>query len=345
MTEPKPGIKLDGRSPSDPQVGLADQVVALIPTPNAVDGDGKGSAQQSVASLMEGKRQQHLTDFPRLLEIHGGDPGAQLELFHTPDTMPDAPNKGSNTRSKPAGVGNQVKELFPTPGARDGGRGPRSDEAVAAGTGQPSLLDVGKLLPREEPELLPTPTSSQGRNETSGRQPGSRHNTGTTLNDVVFKGDIAATPLLPTPRTSDCKGTDSPGERNRKSPGLGAINYHLTGGEDDAPLLSTPQARDWKGVPGDTYNSYNLARDINNLVKGDRDVALLPTPGANDGNGGHAPKDPDAEFRPSGHRRQKKLPEVARHELAADGPEVDPVQAQIISMLDTVIELLRGQAR
>ena len=33
VTEAKNGIKLEGRTPSDPQVGLADQVVALLPTP------------------------------------------------------------------------------------------------------------------------------------------------------------------------------------------------------------------------------------------------------------------------------------------------------------------------
>ena len=37
VTEAKPGIKLDGRKPSDPQVGLADQVIALMPTPNTLD--------------------------------------------------------------------------------------------------------------------------------------------------------------------------------------------------------------------------------------------------------------------------------------------------------------------
>ena len=41
----------------------------------------------------------------------GGNGFLSLELLHTPDTMPDAPNKGSNTKSKPAGLGNQVIEL------------------------------------------------------------------------------------------------------------------------------------------------------------------------------------------------------------------------------------------
>ena len=40
--------------------------------------------------------------------------------WHTPDTMPDAPNSGSNTRSKPAGIGNQAREWM-TPKAHEPG--------------------------------------------------------------------------------------------------------------------------------------------------------------------------------------------------------------------------------
>jgi hypothetical protein len=50
-----------------------------------------------------------------------GNGSSSLELLHTPDTMPDAPNTGSNTKSKPAGLGNQVIEiaLLPTPTTLD----------------------------------------------------------------------------------------------------------------------------------------------------------------------------------------------------------------------------------
>ena len=51
----------------------------------------------------------------------------------------------------------------------------------------------------------------------------------------------------------------------------------------DAPvlsLLSTPQARDWKGVPGDSFNTANLARD----------VSLLPTPAVNDMGASYTPE-------------------------------------------------------
>lgn len=49
-------------------------------------------------------------------------------------------------------------------------------------------------------------------------------------------------------------------------------------------LLSTPQSRDWKGVPGDDFNTANLARDI----------ALLPTPAVNDMGAAYTPEEWDA---------------------------------------------------
>lgn len=141
-------------------------------------------------------------------------------------------------------------DLLPTPGARDGERGPHSDQAVLENTGQRSLLDIVKLLAIESGELK--------------------------------------VKLLPTPRVSDSKGVDNETEWARHSPGLAAMSFHLRSdddqaGRDDEKLFSTPQARDWKGVPGDTYNSHNLARDISRLVAEEPDVLLLPTPRATRG--------------------------------------------------------------
>ncbi len=239
--------------------GVGNQVaeldrLGLLPTPSAVDGSG-GSMQQSLESLREGRRQRHLTDLPRMLDLEVGDDPLLLPTPTTGYSGRD-PEKWRRER-KPSNVGNERKITD---------------------------LQVAMIEMESEPELLPTPTSSQGRNETSGRQPGSRHNTGTTLNDVVFKGDIASEPgaLLPTPRTSDSKGTNSPAERERKSPGLGAIHYHLTGETPDRPqdeeLMGTPQARDWKGVPGKNFNTHNLARDIDEMIRETGQAPLLPTP-------------------------------------------------------------------
>lgn len=37
-------VKLTGRTPADPQVGLADQIAALLPTPLSRDGGGRGAS-------------------------------------------------------------------------------------------------------------------------------------------------------------------------------------------------------------------------------------------------------------------------------------------------------------
>ena len=72
-------------------------------------------------------------------------------------------------------------------------------------------------------------------------------------------------PLLPTPTVGDKGGTEA-----RSGEGFGAPLGEV------ARLLSTPQARDGKGVPGDGYNLASLPRD----------VALLRTPCAAEAEGG-----------------------------------------------------------
>ena len=68
---------------------------------------------------------------------------------------------------------------------RDGWHQGRSESAGIVGRSDAAVSGGEPVDP------LPTPTAVQGRNETSGRKPGSKHNTGTTLNDVVFKGSPA----------------------------------------------------------------------------------------------------------------------------------------------------------
>jgi DNA (cytosine-5)-methyltransferase 1 len=75
---------------------------------------------------------------------------------------------------------------MPTPVASEGTKAPSQQTSkTKSKTGQVWLSNVAKDL---EP-LLPTPTVAQGRNETSGRQEGSKHHSGTTLNDVAYKTD------------------------------------------------------------------------------------------------------------------------------------------------------------
>jgi DNA (cytosine-5)-methyltransferase 1 len=108
-------------------------------------------------------------------------------------------------------------ELFPTPTTRDykdGSADHERDGKIQTDTVARAIFSSGEIAlmgtPRtssangstpkqvaagapksrlEDQVLLPTPTVTQGRNETSGRQEGSKHHSGTTLNDVAYKTD------------------------------------------------------------------------------------------------------------------------------------------------------------
>ena len=121
------------------------------------------------------------------------------DLFPTPNTMEHLPARtgearerqlyrgGSNSRRNSSGnLREDILDLMPTPVASEGTKAPaQQTSATKSKTGQVWLSNVAKDL---EP-LLPTPTVAQGRNETSGRQEGSKHHSGTTLNDVAYKTD------------------------------------------------------------------------------------------------------------------------------------------------------------
>jgi DNA (cytosine-5)-methyltransferase 1 len=132
--------------------------------------------------------------------------------------------------------------------------------------------------------LLPTPTASQGRNETSGRQEGSEHHSGTTLHDVVFKGEIGGDALLPTPNADVSRGTRTPeGVAKRLAAGDKQILL-----EDAAiALLPTPKAHD--GQFGSTART--TGRPIEKATHLQTIVSLLPTPKASDGHRGDCPSE------------------------------------------------------
>lgn len=195
-----------------------------------------------------------------------------MELFHTPDTMPDAPNKGSNTRSKPAGLGNRVRELkelgllpdfdddlLPTPSAVDGSGGSmqQSMDSLRAGKRQRHLTDLPRLLAlgAEDVPLLRTPQAQVTLSIEVQREMGE---TSTGAN------------LLPTPMARD-HHSPSPAEALRHSPGLPSIG----------DLLPTPQATDH--MCGTTTRQGRI--DSNRQVmlphvvrELDERVKLLPTP-------------------------------------------------------------------
>ena len=94
--------------------------------------------------------------------------------------------------------------------------------------------------------------------------------------DAAVSGDEPGVALLPTPAARDFKGSDTAGDHNRHSPGMDAVTYHFPA------LLPTPEAKNSHAGP-------DYAR-IDREGSGGHDlvtaISLLPTPAAQDGNGG-----------------------------------------------------------
>lgn len=65
--------------------------------------------------VCDGRAYELETSVPPITE----NVSSSWRVFDTPDTMPEAPNSGSNRKSQPAGLLNQVLTLLPTPTARD----------------------------------------------------------------------------------------------------------------------------------------------------------------------------------------------------------------------------------
>ncbi|WP_295102969.1 hypothetical protein [uncultured Microbacterium sp.] len=143
-----------------------------------------------------------------------------MKLLSTPDTIPEAPNTGSNSHKAGniIGLGNQVKSLLPTP---------VTDPQSANGHAR----DLGS-----EVRLLPT-TTAMDSEASGGSTPADM-----TLTDAVVRtqlgkvGNPRHPSLLPTPRTTDMNG-----------PGI-----HGDGGIDlrtAVTLLPTPVAQPSGNTP------------------------------------------------------------------------------------------------
>ena len=95
----------------------------------------------------------------------GGEFAYQANNWHTPDTMPDAPNKNSNTRSKPPGLGNQAQH-WPTPTTQE----VPHPEAELTATGRRKAKD-GKdshsLNLEDRANTWATPQSRDGKGRTA----------------------------------------------------------------------------------------------------------------------------------------------------------------------------------
>lgn len=160
VTEAKNGIKLEGRTPSDPQVGLADQVVALFPTPKAQEA-GWNVANTTTVD------------------------GAKTEPGHR---AYDA--KGVN---KTWGMQQVVDSLLPTPRERDHKNAAATKQTALDRIDRGYGLDIAEAI-----QLLPTPRAmSGGPDNSAGKTRPSGHKGTTNLHGLIqdeFGVDLIGTP-------------------------------------------------------------------------------------------------------------------------------------------------------
>lgn len=152
----------------------------------AADSD---SRRRGIGKELDGDQASHSSDGDSRGEHAPRRAGAEVKLLSTPDTVPEAPNTGSNSHKAGniVGLGNQVLSLLPTPGAYDGDRGgSQHPDKRRAGNHSVTLQDVA------EHRLLPTPTASEGAKGGPNQAYGSG---GATLSGTVPH-------LFPTPRAS-----------------------------------------------------------------------------------------------------------------------------------------------
>lgn len=206
--------------------------------------------------------------------VGNGSSSSPGRVFDTPDTMPDAPNSGSNRKSQPAGLGNQVKALLRTPCAAEAEGGMlHPDKAEREGqTLRLSSQIVHMVAPDQlKDDLLPTPCASPSGNtpeEHLRKKPGRERVTDLSIlveNDLMQSGGK----LLPTPSTIDGKPVDVKNQvTTRNSPGLQCM-----------PALL--------GMPEDVWPDTDMTGNADRQVgAAERRRKLLPTPRASDGEKG-----------------------------------------------------------
>ena len=241
--------------------------------------------------------------FERLTPEH---PTAGSGFSSSPGLLPtpDATESRRETRTGPLLRG-VVQDLLPTPNTMDS-LPPRDPEVVAARNrgngdhgGSPRNLResvVNELLPTPDTGTTPNGHGRRGGKRGNGHQSGqdleaatlellgtpkSRDYKGrefstykSLLNDLQEFAAVESGMLLPTPQAHD--SGSSPEAHLARKPGRKQVTSLAIVAEHDllgtGALLSTPQARDYKGLPSDDYNQACLVRD----------VSLLSTPQARD---------------------------------------------------------------
>lgn len=157
-------------------------LTALLPTPSANDTTGSETA---TARAARGAGGPMLRDIPALLPTP-----RSAEAEHAGRRVPAKPGQQQGLA--------ETCNLLPTPTVMDMGSNYTPEQWEAWKAKQRAMHANGNgngaSLTQEAISLLPTPTAQQGRNATSGRQPGAVFNSGTTLQDVIYAGEIG--PLI-----------------------------------------------------------------------------------------------------------------------------------------------------
>ena len=115
--------------------------------------------------------------------------GQMLELFPTTRvSMANGPTRKEIEQGNPKGRIETEVMLFPTPNTMEHREIKTPEQIQAMKDKSPGgYRNLRESVVNEMP-TLPTPTVSQGRNETSGRKEDSKHHSGTTLQDIAYKG-------------------------------------------------------------------------------------------------------------------------------------------------------------
>lgn len=233
----------------------------------------------------------------------GASEGAhRVRLLSAPDTVPEAPNTGSNSHKAGniVGLGNQVMSLLPTPGAYQPG-GSQHPEKRRAGGHALNLQDVAEHL-----HLLPTPVAQPSGNTPEDhlrKKPG--RGVVTDLAIIAENGLIeSGGRLLPTPTASE-------GEKGGPNQAYGSGGSTLSG--------TIPHLTDW--------GPYAAAIARWEIVAG----RPAPAPVRFDGKGGRARLNPElTEWMmgwPVGHVTDPEIGLTRAEQLKACGNGVVPQQA------------------
>ena len=158
---------------------------------------------------------------------HGGSASPGGGKWDTPDTMPEAPNSGSNRRTQPAGLGNQARAVmsqqWPTPNAHDGRR-PGADLKSTQG---------GNLNRDAVMWMTPSVSNSQGNEYTRDRgQPG--------MERLTLTGQAQQ---WPTPASRDYRTPNSQSLQERGQGSKGEQLPNFVEHHFSPPVLSTIDGR------------------------------------------------------------------------------------------------------